>query len=109
MGSSAVEEQSPHALSTRAEFARSLTLARRRARLSVREVAGVGALWTVAASPVDGTIVAGGADRRIFSWDTDPDAVSDRTCRLAGAAITSDEWSRYVPAQEFAAPCVGRE
>ena len=70
---------------------------------------GIGALWTVAASPVDGTIVAGGADRRVFSWDTDPDAVADRTCLLAGAAITPDEWARYVPAQEFAAPCAGRE
>ncbi|MGA8258145.1 MAG: WD40 repeat domain-containing protein [Nocardioides sp.] len=70
---------------------------------------GVGSLWTLAASPVDGTIVAGGFDRRFFSWDTDTDAVAERTCRLTGAAITPDEWERYVPAQEFSSPCVGRE
>ena len=64
---------------------------------------------TVAASPVDGTLVAGGSERRVFSWDTDPDAVADRTCLLAGAAITPDEWARYVPAQEFSAPCASRE
>ncbi len=69
---------------------------------------GIGSLWSVAASPVDGSIVAGGSERRIFSWDTDPDAVAERTCLLAGAAITPDEWARYVPAQEFSLPCVGR-
>ncbi len=68
---------------------------------------GTGGLWAVAASPVGHAIVAGGVDRRVFSWDTDPDAVADQTCRSAGAEITPDEWIRYVPAQEFAAPCSG--
>lgn len=64
-----------------------------------------GALLAVAASPVADRIVAGGADRIPYSWNTDSGEVADRLCELAGSELTADEWLRHVPGLPFAAPC----
>jgi WD40 repeat protein len=62
-------------------------------------------LLAVTFSPDGLTLAAGGHDRIVRLWKTDPEVIARWICATVGQSITDQEWSQYVPSQNYAPPC----
>jgi hypothetical protein len=67
--------------------------------------AAAGKPITIAYSPTDNVLVAGGADRKLTFWHYRPYQAVNRICAHAGTPITAAEWARYVPDVPYDPPC----
>jgi WD40 repeat protein len=72
--------------------------------LATLTAAGSSQVFIVAPSPAGGTL-AGGDDKGVHLWSTDPDAVAREVCDGVGDPITRKEWAQYVPGTPYAPPC----
>lgn len=59
----------------------------------------------VAYGPNGDSFTAGGPDRTLRTWSTDPDAVTEQLCSHTAAILTRDEWTQHLPGVPFTAPC----
>ncbi|MFJ8045465.1 helix-turn-helix domain-containing protein [Kitasatospora sp. NPDC096147] len=62
-------------------------------------------LLTVAFASDGHTLAAGGRDRAVRLWETDPGRAAARVCAAAGAPLAAAEWARLVPERPFTPPC----
>ena len=54
----------------------------------------------------DGTrLLFSGASGTVVSWDLDPTSWIATACRLAGRALTEQEWRNYLPNRPFQPIC----
>ena len=60
---------------------------------------------TIAFSPTDNMLVAGGKDGRLTFWHYRPYQAVNRICALSGTPITPTEWEQYVPGAPYNPPC----
>lgn len=63
------------------------------------------ALFVAEFDPSGTTIAAGGSDRWVHRWLTDPAAARDRICATVGTPLTEDEWQVYLPGRPYDPPC----
>ncbi|QOC94252.1 WD40 repeat domain-containing protein [Micromonospora craniellae] len=63
------------------------------------------AVYTTDVHPDRHTVVAGGADQRVYLWTTDPERAAVRICETVGDPITAEEWATYIPDRPYAPPC----
>ncbi len=76
-----------------------------RASIKAELTAAAGNPVTIAFSPTDNVLVAGGYDQKLTFWHYRPYQAIDRICAHAGTPITATEWQRYVPDAPYDPPC----
>jgi WD40 repeat protein len=67
--------------------------------------AGDQALYSVAFDRTPGRLAAAGLAPTVWQWDVDGEATAQRVCELAGAPMSRQEWSRYLPSVPYSTPC----
>ncbi len=76
-----------------------------KASIEAQLTAAAGKPVTIAFSPTNNVIVAGGYDRKLTFWHYRPYQAVDRICAHAGTPITASEWQLYVPDVPYDPPC----
>jgi WD40 repeat protein/transcriptional regulator with XRE-family HTH domain len=64
-------------------------------------------LFAVAFDRAAGRVAAAGVAQTVWQWELDPAATADRVCALAGAPMSLQEWTRYLPSVPYSVPCQG--
>jgi hypothetical protein len=62
-------------------------------------------LFVAAFDPTGSMIAAGGSDRSVRQWVTDPAAAQEMICSAVGTPITEAEWHVFLPGEPYAPPC----
>jgi hypothetical protein len=67
--------------------------------------AAAGPLFAVRFDPTGAKLAAGGSDRSIHQWVTDPAGAQSLICASVGTPMTQQEWQEYLPGQPYDPPC----
>ncbi|MFD9122293.1 NACHT and WD repeat domain-containing protein [Streptomyces bottropensis] len=64
------------------------------------------AVYPVSYKPRSRTLVAGGAEKKAWIWNTDVTEATALICRTTGDPLTPEEWDKYFPPdRSYAPPC----
>jgi WD40 repeat protein len=70
-----------------------------------RPIATIEGATSGAFSPDGNTLVTAGTSGSVLVWDLRIDSWRTAACQLAGRNLTRDEWSRYLPDEDYRTTC----